>query len=53
MGDTDLRAETREKVKKETVTKIHGQPSHTDITKLEEELVHIAIVSRHHLEEES
>jgi hypothetical protein len=44
MGDTDLRAETREKVKKETVTKIHGQPSHTDITKLEEELVQIAIV---------
>jgi hypothetical protein len=30
MGDTDLRAETREKVKKETVTKIHGQPIHTD-----------------------
>ena len=44
MGDMDLRAKTREKVKKETVTKIHGQPSHTDITKLEEELVQIAIV---------
>ena len=44
MGDTDLRAEMREKVKKETVTKILGQPSHTDITKLEEELVQIAIV---------
>ena len=44
MGDTDLRAETREKIKKETVTKIHGQPNHTDITKLEEELVQIAVV---------
>jgi hypothetical protein len=44
MGDTDLQAETREKVKKETVTKIQGQPSHTVITKLEEELVQIAVV---------
>jgi hypothetical protein len=44
MGDTDLRAETREKVKKETITKIHGPPSHTDITKLKEELVQIPIV---------
>lgn len=44
MGDTDLRAETREKVKRESVTKIHGQPSHTDITQLEEELVQIAVV---------
>ena len=44
MGDTDLRAETREKVKKESVTKIHGQPLHTDITQLEEELVQIAVV---------
>jgi hypothetical protein len=44
MGDTDLRAETREKVKKEAVTKIHGQPLHTAITKLEEELVQIAVV---------
>ncbi len=26
MGDTDLQAETRETVKKETVMKIHGQP---------------------------
>jgi hypothetical protein len=43
MGESDLRAETREKVKKESVTKIHGQPSHTAITKLEEELVQIAI----------
>jgi hypothetical protein len=39
-----LRAETREKVRKETVTKIHGQPSHTAITKLKEELVQIAVV---------
>jgi hypothetical protein len=37
--DSDLRAETREKFKKVTVTKIHGQPTHTDITNLEEELV--------------
>ena len=44
MGDSDLRAETREKVKKEAVTKIHGQPSHTAITKLKEELVKIAVV---------
>lgn len=43
MGEADLRAETREKIKKESVTKIHGQPSHTDITQLEEELVEIAV----------
>ena len=44
MGDSDLQAETREKVKKEAVTKIHGQPSHTAIMKLEEELNQIAVV---------
>ncbi len=44
MGESDLRAETRQKVRKEIVTKIHGQPSHTAITKLEEELVQIAVV---------
>lgn len=38
-ADSDLRAETREKFKKVTVTKIHGQPTHTDITNLEEQLV--------------
>jgi hypothetical protein len=53
MGDSDLRAETREKVKKEAVTKIHGQPSHTAITKLEEELVEITVVIPTSLEEES
>ncbi len=44
MGSTDLRAETREKVKNEPITKIHGQPSHVAITKLKEELVQIAVV---------
>ena len=29
--------------------KIHGQPSHTDITQLEEELVQIAVVIRIYL----
>lgn len=43
MGEADLRAETRERVKKVPVTKSHGQPSHTDITQLEEELVQIAV----------
>jgi hypothetical protein len=32
MGDTDLQAETREKVKKETVMKIHGQPMQGTVT---------------------
>ena len=41
---TDLSAKTREKVKKESVTKIHGQPLHMDITQLEEELVQIAVI---------
>ena len=44
MGELDLQADTREKVKKESVKKINGQPSHTDITQLKEELVQIAVV---------
>jgi hypothetical protein len=44
MGNSDLLAKTREKVKKEAVTKIHGQPSRTAITKLEEELMQITVV---------
>ena len=43
MGEADLRAETREKFNKASVTKIHGQPTHTDITKLEQELIDAAI----------
>jgi hypothetical protein len=44
MGDSDLQVETREKVKKEAVTKIHGQPLHTAIMKLKEELMQIVVV---------
>ncbi len=36
------RAETRDELWKETVTKIHGQPTDQDITKLEKELIAIA-----------
>ena len=36
------RAETRDELRKETVTKIHGQPTDQDITKLEKELIAIA-----------
>ena len=43
MGEADLRAETREKFNKASVMKIHGQPTHTDITKLEQELIDAAI----------
>ena len=37
-----LRAETRDELRKESVTKIHGQPTDHDITTLEKELVAIA-----------
>ena len=36
------RAETRDELRKETVTKIHGQPTDQDITSLEKELIAIA-----------
>ena len=36
------RAETRDELRKETVTKIHGQPTDQDITMLEKELIAIA-----------
>ncbi len=36
------RAETREELRKESVTKIHGQPTDHDITTLEKELIAIA-----------
>ena len=36
------RAETRDELRKESVTKIHGQPTDQDITKLEKELIAIA-----------
>jgi hypothetical protein len=36
------RAETRNELRKETVTKIHGQPTDQDITMLEKELIAIA-----------
>jgi hypothetical protein len=37
-----LQAETRDKLRKELVTKIHGQPMDQDITTLKKELVSIA-----------
>jgi hypothetical protein len=37
-----VQAETRDILRKELVTKIHGQPTHQDITTLEKELVSIA-----------
>jgi hypothetical protein len=36
-----LRAETRDELRKESVTKIHGQPTDHDITTLEKNLVAI------------
>ncbi len=36
-----VRAEIREEVRKETVTKIHGQPTNQDLTILEKELIAI------------
>ncbi len=35
-------AETRDELRKESVTKIHGQPTDKDITTLEKELIAIA-----------
>jgi hypothetical protein len=37
-----LRADIREEVRKETATKIHGQPTNHDVTLLEKELITIA-----------
>ena len=37
-----IRAETREEVRKETATKIFGQPTANDLTQLEKELIAIA-----------
>jgi hypothetical protein len=37
-----LRAETHEELRKELVTKIHGQPTDQDITTLEKELISIS-----------
>ena len=36
-----VRADIREEVRKETVTKIHGQPTNNDLTILEKELIAI------------
>ncbi len=36
-----VRAEIREEVRKETITKIHGQPTNHDLTILEKELIAI------------
>ncbi len=36
-----IQADTRDKLKKETVTKIHGQPASYDLTNLEKELITI------------
>jgi len=35
-----IRADIREELKKESVTKIHGQPTSHDLTILEKELIH-------------
>ncbi len=37
-----LQADTRDEVQKETVTKIHGQPTDQDVTLLKKELIAIA-----------
>jgi hypothetical protein len=37
-----LRSDTREELRKELVTKIHGQPKENDLTTLEKELIAIA-----------
>ena len=37
-----LRADIREELRKETATKIHGQPTDHDLTLLEKELIAIA-----------
>jgi hypothetical protein len=37
-----LRSDTREELRKESVTKIHGQPKENDLTTLEKELLAIA-----------
>jgi hypothetical protein len=34
-----IRADIRDKVRKETFTKIHGQPTNQDLTILEKELI--------------
>ncbi len=40
-----IRADTREEIKKETITKIFGQPTKHDITKMEKELTAIAVAT--------
>ncbi len=42
LGVKLLRAETREEIRKESATKIHGQPTDQDLTLLEKELISIA-----------
>jgi hypothetical protein len=37
-----LQADTRDEVRKEMVTKIHGQPTDQDVTLLKKELIKIA-----------
>jgi hypothetical protein len=41
-------AEIRDKLKKETVTKIHGQPTSHDLTILEKEIIVILETSQWH-----
>ena len=38
-----LRSDTREELRKETATKIFGQPKDADLTTLEKELIAIAV----------
>jgi hypothetical protein len=37
-----LQSDTQEELRKESVTKIHGQPKENDLTTLEKELIAIA-----------
>ena len=47
-----LRADIRDELRKETATKIHGQPTDHDVTLLEKELIAIAAPFHQHSEEE-
>jgi hypothetical protein len=40
-----IRVDTREKIRKETITKIFGQPTKYDIIKMENQLTSIAAVT--------
>jgi hypothetical protein len=48
-----LKANTTEELQKETVTKIHGQPTDHDVTLLEKELIAVAATTPTTLQEEA